>query len=227
VTSPPPEELPLPAPGTTPGAAATKQESANRPLPGAISTDELKEFSDQPDRVQKMIQAGLELSKRGLTYQYGSADPDKGGMDCSGSIYYLLRAQGYKNVPRDASGQYVWARKNGKFYAVVSKKADSFEFSDLKPGDLLFWAGTYKVDKDPPVTHSMIYLGRHAKTGDPVMWGASDGRSYEGKARWGVGVFDFKMPRVGENASPSDFLGYARIPDPAEATQPADEGKAD
>lgn len=197
-----------------------------QPLPGVLSAEDLKDFEKQPERVKNMITAALELSKQGLVYKYGSADPAQGGMDCSGSINYLLREQGYKNVPRDASGQYVWARKNGEFYAVISKKADSFEFSDLKPGDLLFWNGTYKVERDPPVTHSMIYLGLHQKTGLPVMWGASDGRSYEGKARWGVGVFDFKMPRVGEKASAADFLGYARIPDPDAATKAADE-KAD
>ncbi|MGV3533746.1 MAG: NlpC/P60 family protein [Chthoniobacteraceae bacterium] len=230
-TSPPPEELPLPgvekAEGESdPSKAADVKKVPVQPLPGVISTDELKGFSEQPERVKKMIAGALELSKRGLVYKYGSADPAQGGMDCSGSIYYLLSEQGYKNVPRDASGQYVWARKNGEFFAVISKKADSFEFSDLKPGDLLFWNGTYKVDRDPPVTHSMIYLGLHAKTGKPVMWGASDGRSYEGKARWGVGVFDFKMPRTGANASTADFLGYARIPDPESATKPAD-AKAD
>src|SRR5690606_1081208 len=194
-----------------------------QPLPGAIESSELKEFSDQPERVKKLITAALELSKRGLVYKYGSADPEQGGMDCSGAIYYLLREQGYKDVPRDASGQYVWARKNGEFFAVISKKADSFEFGELKPGDLMFWNGTYKVDRDPPVTRSMIYLGLHAKTGEPVMWGASDGRSYEGKARWGVGVFDFKMPRISKEASAADFLGYARIPDPDVATKTADE----
>ncbi len=221
VTSPPPEDLPLPTPataGTGNGTESTpaKQEAASRPLPGVLSTDDLKDFAAQPERVKKLIEAALELSKRKLVYTYGSADPARGGMDCSGSIYYVLREQGYKEVPRDASGQYVWARKNGKFFAVISKKADSFEFSDLQPGDLLFWSGTYKIDRDPPVTHSMIYLGLHKTRGEPILWGASDGRSYEGTARWGVGVFDFKMPRTGADggkASGTDFLGYARIPD--------------
>jgi cell wall-associated NlpC family hydrolase len=157
----------------------------------SISTDELLGFGDQPPRVQKLIDSALQLARQNLTYTYGSADPAQGGMDCSGAIYYLLRQHGFTDVPRDASGQYVWARKNGKFYAVISKKADSFEFGDLLPGDLLFWSGTYNVDRDPPVTHSMIYLGVQKKRGQHVMWGSSDGRSYDGKARWGVSVFDF------------------------------------
>ena len=74
---------------------------------------------------------------------------------------------------------------------------------------------TYRIDRDPPVTHTMIYLGVQKKRGQHVMWGSSDGRTYDGKPRWGVSVFDFKMPRVDKNnAEPSkaDFLGYARIP---------------
>jgi cell wall-associated NlpC family hydrolase len=181
----------------------------------SIGTDELLAYDEQPPRVKQFIEAALELSRKDLTYTYGSADPAKGGMDCSGAIYYLLTQQGFKDVPRDASGQYVWARKNGQFYAVISKKADSFEFGDLLPGDLLFWSGTYNVDRDPPVTHTMVYLGVQRKRGQHVMWGASDGRTYDGKARYGVSVFDFKMPRADKNnAEPTkaDFLGYARIP---------------
>ena len=33
-----------------------------------------------------------------------------------------------------------------------------FEFDDLKPATCL--AGTYNIDRDPPITHTMIYLGR-------------------------------------------------------------------
>jgi hypothetical protein len=172
-------------------------------------------FSDQPEPVKRLIERALELTKEKLTYTYGSADPANGGMDCSGAIYYVLSKEGFKDVPRDASGQYVWARKHGQFFAVVSKKADSFEFGDLLPGDLLFWSGTYQSDRDPPVTHSMIYLGIQRKRGQHVMWGSSDGRTFDGKPRWGVSVFDFKMPRSDPNnaeSSKADFLGYARVP---------------
>jgi len=50
----------------------------------------------------------------------------------------------------------VWARKAGTFRAVESSQQDSFEFSELKPGDLLFWEGTYSIKRDIPITHSMI-----------------------------------------------------------------------
>ena len=179
-----------------------------------LEPSELTEFNDQPPRVQQLLTAALALTKLNLTYTYGSADPAQGGMDCSGTIYHLLREQGFKDVPRDSSSQYIWARKTGKFFAVVSNKAESFEFRELLPGDLMFWTGTYATGRDVPISHVMLYLGHEKRTGQRVMFGASDGRSYAGVQRWGVSVFDFKMPKT-DPATPErrvDFVGYARIP---------------
>jgi cell wall-associated NlpC family hydrolase len=136
-------------------------------------------------------------------------------MDCSGFIYYLLRQNGFTDVPRDSSQQYVWVRKAGNFHAVLSRHADSFEFDALKPGDLLFWTGTYNIDRDPPVTHAMIYLGREKKTNKPIMVGASDGRTYDGKQRFGVSIFDFKLskpPDSNDSKLSPVFVGYGPIP---------------
>lgn len=200
-------------------AASSTSETADKPdsgvkdhpLPGVLEPSDLVGFDTQPAAVQQLIISALALSKQGLTYKYGSDDPARGGMDCSGTMAYILRAQGFKDVPRDASGQYTWVRKKGGFYSVISKKSDSFEYSDLQPGDLLFWNGTYKIDRDPPVTHSMIYLGIEKRRKQHVMFGASDGRTYDGKSRWGVGVFDFRRESTGTR-SQSNFLGYAKVP---------------
>ena len=138
-------------------------------------------------------------------------------MDCSGFVYYVLKQSGVESVPRDSSEQYNWLRRAGRFEPVVSQKGDSYEFDDLKPGDLLFWTGTYAIERDPPITHAMIYLGREKKTGARVMVGASDGRTYQNQQRFGVSVFDFKMPRV-EKGEVEDgkvrprFVGYGHIP---------------
>lgn len=136
-------------------------------------------------------------------------------MDCSGFIYYVLHRNGIADVPRDSSQQYVWVRKAGNFRAVLSRHADSFELDALKPGDLLFWTGTYQIDRDPPVTHAMIYVGREKKTDKRIMVGASDGRSYDGQQRFGVSIFDFKLskPPSGNDAKLSPaFVGYGSIP---------------
>jgi cell wall-associated NlpC family hydrolase len=193
---------PTPAPKTEHAPAATLE-------PG-----ELKEFAAQPARVQQLIIAALALTKLNLTYTFGSADPARGGMDCSGTIYRVLRDQGFTDVPRDSSGQYVWTRKAGRFFPVLSTQADGFEFDDLQPGDLMFWTGTYQTGRDIPISHVMLYLGREKKTGKRVMFGASDGRSYAGVQRWGVSVFDFKMPKADPNNPEKkvDFVGYGPIP---------------
>jgi len=201
--SPTPEETPA----KTKGAAGAAPDAT-------LSTDELVEFKKQPVKVRKLLVAALELTTRNLTYTYGSAEPENGGMDCSGFIYYILKQNGFDDVPRSASGQYVWLRKAGLFQAVLSGKSDTFELDALRPGDILFWTGTYAVDHDPPVTHTMLYLGRKGKK--RVMVGASDGRSFEGATRWGVSVFDFKVPPA-TAASPDGkthpvFVGYAHLP---------------
>ena len=85
--------------------------------------------------------ADYALQYVGYRYVYGGADPS--GFDCSGFVYYLCKAMGY-TVPRTASNQ--WAAG----YASVS-------WSDLKPGDLVFFTKTYHSSKY--ITHVGIYVG--------------------------------------------------------------------
>jgi cell wall-associated NlpC family hydrolase len=201
---PTPEETPKPSPQNQPVAVAS------------LDPSQLKDFDSQPQRVQDLIRSALELTKRNLAYTYGSDDPASGGMDCSGFIYYVLSNAGYKDVPRQSSDQYLWVRKNGNFRSVLSRNADTFELEELRPGDLMFWSGTYKVDRDVPVTHVMIYLGKEKGTNKRVMVGASDGRSYNGERKFGVSVFDFKLPNGTPNKSDPDlvarFEGYSPLP---------------
>jgi cell wall-associated NlpC family hydrolase len=199
------------------GAGTDSENNAQTAAPMAtIKPEAIREFPEQPTEVQELIRNALALTEKNLSYKYGSADPASGGMDCSGFIYYVLSNAGYKDVPRDSAGQYEWVRKNSDFHAVLSRSGESFELNDLKPGDLLFWSGTYKVDRDIPISHVMIYLGKEKSTDKPVMVGATDGRSYEGIRRFGVSVFDFKMPSGKPNKGDPDltakFEGYASIP---------------
>jgi cell wall-associated NlpC family hydrolase len=212
---------PTPSPTETPEATATPSATV-KPTPqkkGApnvtLSPEEIVDFDVDPPKVRQIIEAGLELTKQNLGYTYGSANPANGGMDCSGFVYYVLQQNGFSDVPRDSSQQYIWVRKAGNFNAVLSHHEDTFELDALKPGDLLFWSGTYNIDRDPPITHVMIYLGREKRTKKRVMVGASDGRTYDGKQRFGISVFDFKLPPPPNSTeaklSPV-FVGYGRIP---------------
>jgi cell wall-associated NlpC family hydrolase len=215
-----PEETPSPSPTSTASPSETPTPSvSSREKKGApnatISPNELSGYDDYPAPVRKIIDTALELTTRNLTYSYGSADPASGGMDCSGFVYYVLQQNDVKEVPRDSSQQYVWVRKSGNFRAVISRNADSFELDALKPGDLLFWTGTYSIDRDPPITHSMIYIGKEKGTDRRIMAGASDGRSFDGKQRFGVSIFDFKLskPKADKDTKLSPlFVGYGRIP---------------
>ena len=200
--------------------------AAKMASPAAVSTidpAEIDDFDKNPEPVRKLLTAALDLTRRNLTYIYGSTDPSRGGMDCSGTIYYLLNQEGFTDVPRQANEQYDWVRSKSRFYAVLSKKQDNFELREMRPGDLLFWTGTYRVDRDPPVTHAMIYLGKRKSDGHRLMFGASDGRPYDGQRRNGVSVFDFKMPAAksgdaadaATSAAPDhapDFSGYGPVP---------------
>jgi peptidoglycan DL-endopeptidase CwlO len=216
--TPTPEETPTPSPEETPSPSPTetREPTTKKVAPNVtLSPDEIAGYDSYPASVRQILDGGLELTKQNLSYKYGSADPANGGMDCSGFIYYVLRQNGFTDVPRDSSQQYVWVRKAGDFNAVLSRKEDSFELDALKPGDLLFWRGTYNIDRDPPITHTMIYLGREKRTKKRVMIGSSDGRTYDGKQRWGVSVFDFKMPpppNSGDAKISPVFVGYGRIP---------------
>ena len=219
-----------------PAQAADAESSApSTPAPAAtasIDPGEIEDFDAQPEAVRQLLTAALQLAKSNLTYTYGSADPTAGGMDCSGTIYYLLRQRGFEDIPRSASEQYSWVREKSRFYAVLGKRQDTPELAEMRPGDLLFWTGTYHVDRDPPVTHTMIYLGRRKKDGHRLMVGSSDGRTYDGQRRNGVSVFDFHLPsaRSGDAAdavtaaSPDhapDFAGYGPIPGMADLNDAA------
>jgi cell wall-associated NlpC family hydrolase len=209
--SPPPSQTPAPQESVLP--------QKGRGAPNVtLSPEAITNFESYPPKVQKLLTSALELTTRNLDYKSGSADPANGGMDCSGFVYYVLNQNGVAPyVPDDSKDQYTWLRSAGTFEPVVSGKDDSFELNGLKPGDLLFWSGTYSSERDPPITHVMIYLGREKKTGARVMVGASDGRTYQSQQRFGVSVFEFKMPQTQnseayEGRERPRFIGYGHIP---------------
>ena len=182
----------------------------------SLQEAEIEGFDQQSKTVQDILILALSLTTQNLNYVYGSADPKRGGMDCSGTVYYVLTKAGLKEVPRSSSEQYQWVRKAGLFRAVNSTANDTFELNELKPGDLMFWTGTYDIKRDPPITHVMFYLGHLKKERRRVMVGASDGRTFDGVQRFGVSVFDFKLPGFpvpprAERGS-SRFIGYGAVP---------------
>jgi cell wall-associated NlpC family hydrolase len=208
-----------------PTLAASPSSPPSPVADGRVATldpSDLRDFDLQPAPVRQLLTQALQMTKLGLSYRYGSDDPVTGGMDCSGTIYHLLQGAGVRDVPRDSGEIYRWVWTKGRFQAVVSSNPNTFELARLKPGDLLFWADTYKVERDPPVSHVMIYLGVNRATGRPVMMGASEGRRFNDISRYGVSVFDFVLPRPADPAGGAPaprFIGYASIPGLTDSTR--------
>ncbi len=195
------------------GDVAKKDDTPAEPTTAAVSTisiHDLSGFDAYPKQIQSLVQSALALTRLELGYLYGSHDPVKGGMDCSGTVYHVLEFQGLKDVPRQSDDMCRWVEKKSQLHLTPTATAfDHAEFNDLKPGDLLFWTNTTETKRKLPVTHVMIYLGKLKKTGKRVVFGASDGRSFQGERRSGVSVFDFHLPKAESTAR---LHGYGPAP---------------
>ena len=183
--------------------------------PAAVSTmlpEELDGIESYPAALQGLVRRALMLTTLNLRYQFGSSSPEAGGMDCSGTMFRLLNDCGLKEVPRQSDEFCRWVMRGTVLYR--TEKAVTLKepmFSALRPGDLLFWTGTYTTStpRELPVSHVMIYLGKRKKDGRPVVFGASDGRTYDNERRNGVSIFDFSLPRNGDKSA---FFGYGPVP---------------
>lgn len=194
----------------------------------SIEPGDLIEYEAQPPEIRRLIEQALSLTERRLTYRFGSNSPEKKGMDCSGTVQFTLESVGVEGVPRSSHTIYRWAEEAGSL--VATNGVESTEdpvFEQLKPGDLLFWKGTYDTAKrNPPISHVMIYLGRLREDGNGVVFGASDGRRFRGKRIRGVSVFDWRVPPAG---SSSKFVAFGPVPglaaeaDPGEPPDPGDD----
>jgi cell wall-associated NlpC family hydrolase len=110
------------------------------------------------------------LSYRGMPYIRGASSPNR-GFDCSGLVYYLLRQRGY-NPPRTAAG--------------LTGMGASVSRGALKPGDIVFFANTYKRG----VSHVGVYIGKGkfvhaANAGAGVRTDSLNSSYYAGKY-WGA-----------------------------------------
>lgn len=177
--------------------------------PATLKTSQLVGFSKLSKARQAIVTQALSVASNygWLKYKYGGSTPTAGGFDCSGAMYFVLRKSELK-PPRTSAQQFVWLRDNDRIHRVPGDAAtlEHKAFSQLLPGDLLFWSGTYTPTdgRTVKITHVSMYLGQE-KDGRHVMAGATKGRSYRGKRGDGYGVYDFKLPRKG---SRSKFVGY-------------------
>ena len=116
-------------------AASCSRMVVTRPIPAG----ELAQTEHYRPNVNRVIWKATQLSKEHLGYRFGSDNPRNGAMDCSGVIYYLfkcLHPRAY--VPRDSYEMYFWLLHAGVLHHVNDENFNSYQFNDLKPGDLLF-----------------------------------------------------------------------------------------
>lgn len=220
--------LPLHAEPEKPEAKeAAKQETATEGKgagksghgrPAVISTTDLVEFETLPADRKKLIETAILVAKDSpwLPYKFGGSSPADGGFDCSGAMYFVMNKTGLK-PPRTSADQYLWLKEKKRLHepATAAKSLEDEGMKRLRPGDLLFWSGTYEPTdgRKANITHIAIFLGREKKDQRPVMINATDGRSYRGKKANGYGVYDFSLPKEG---SKSRFVGYGSPPGIAE-----------
>lgn len=182
--------------------------------PALVSSADLTGFATLPGDRRSLVEAALAVGRDApwLPYTPGSADPGRGGFDCSGAMYFVLRRAGL-DPPRTAAGQLAWLVAHDRLHAVppAALAIDDPSLRDLQPGDLLFWGRPAPAGDGPRiaiVTHVAMYLGTE-RDGRPVMINSTDGRSYRGTRANGYGVYDFRLPRV---EAPVRFIGYGPPP---------------
>ncbi|QQL43678.1 NlpC/P60 family protein [Sulfuriroseicoccus oceanibius] len=148
------------------------------------------------------------LAQHRLPYVFGGESLGEGGMDCSGTIHHVLTRVGFRYVPRQSNHQYHWLAKAGTLKK--ASRLDERTLRKMRPGDLMFWKGTYRTGKRwPNVSHVMIYMGRDPNTGKHWMFGGR-GQSASGRNGGGVDFFSFS-PREGGRRN-SKFIGFGRVP---------------
>jgi peptidoglycan DL-endopeptidase CwlO len=150
--------------------------------PALLETSDLKDFSKLSEPRQKLIESAIKAGKdvAGMPYKYGGNGPKYGGFDCSGAMHYILH-QVDLNPPHTSSAQFLWIKENSKLHLIskTAKDTNDKSFAYLKPGDLVFWSGTYEPTDGrlTNITHFGMFLGFEKKDGHPVMINATNGRS--------------------------------------------------
>jgi LysM repeat protein/cell wall-associated NlpC family hydrolase len=139
----------------------------------------------------RFLQEARALADRGIDYDEDWRPPGESqawAMDCSNTARYLYKVTTGIELPRTASDQYYYLHLQNKAWDVPQADngfADcNFLRENLKPGDLLFWENTYAPERQPPITHVMIFLGANDK-GEWIMAGSQTSRGGEHNRRNG------------------------------------------
>lgn len=103
-----------------------------------VSGSGVVQASSSSSSVSSSAVVSKALALKGIPYRFGGTTP--AGFDCSGFVQYVFKQAG-KSVSRTTLSQY----------------AQSYKVSSPRPGDLVFFANTYR----PGISHVGIYIGNN------------------------------------------------------------------
>lgn len=218
LTIPPPPipDFPATVPPTleTPTEPSPAKVESQNPLPPEPRTDTAKTASREADEIKEAVETSKPVSEpaekkdgptlsrlreeahllaeKKLSYVFGAADPDSGGLDCSSTIQHLLTKIGVKGVPRTSYDQYYWLKRKKLLDDVYGKGSSSKLLKKLSPGDLIFWGGTWKSGHR--VSHVMLYMGYDPAADKHYVFGARS-KSVTGLTGAGVDIFELDTER--------------------------------
>lgn len=201
----PPFSQPMPpAPPPRPAAEPTIGRSAPPPPPEPARAESRPPSGFTGQRTVEELRRRAEyLSRQGLTYKFGGDHPSEGGMDCSGTMQFLLQSMGYPDIPRTSYDQFAWLGEQGTLKKIGVFHSAERAVNNLRPGDLVFWGGTY--NSGHKVSHVMVYLGK-SRGGTHYLFGAR-GKKVKGLNGAGVDIFEYHPGKDTDR-----LVGYGRLP---------------
>ncbi len=151
------------------------------------------------DWAKRFLESARALGNQGIGYNEDWRPPGESRswtMDCSNTARYLYKVTAGIELPRTASDQYYYLHQQGKAWDVpriaYGLPDTNFLRRNLKPGDLLFWENTYRPDRQPPITHVMIFLGVNER-GQWIMAGSqSSGGGEHNRRNGGPDIYPFR-----------------------------------
>jgi len=139
--------------------------------PSTYSAEALAEFKlgSYDEKRRAVVQFALSLV--GTPYVWGGEWPAPtpagypygaqvhGGFDCSGFVWYVLRAKatGWKPAARPYKG---WAIAERSSYDMAAGTDTKLGYKKLRPGDIVFFAPNGRDSKAKDVYHAGLFLGR-------------------------------------------------------------------
>ncbi len=146
----------------------------------------------------KFLRQARALGDRGIDYNDDWRPPGENSswvMDCSNTSRWLYKTVAGINLPRTASDQYYYLHQQGKAWDVPATDYGvpdvAYLQRNLRPGDLLFWENTYRPERQPPITHVMVFLGTN-EHGQWIMAGSQSSGGEHGRRDGGPDVYVFR-----------------------------------